>query len=401
MNNNLVKQPNENEQAYLWRVDQMIRSGEYANWAAVTPIVNQQLYDDEIDYKGESAYRKRVAAARDFYEAGVFNNFTDDEYIKTLKEQERKIALEKVKLRDERTLYNREIRGQARFESTVEQLEQLIKKTTPYVYHPKIVNQKNKTAELLVCLSDIHMGLVTDSFFGDYNPEVVKRRLEEYIHEILIIAERHGTSVCSLALLGDQVNGRIHITTMLENRDDVVAQVQTVSEMVSWFISELAEYFSQIYVYSVSGNHSRLDKKDLVLRDERLDSIVMWYAQARLEQFENVAFKPECKYDPTIGYMNIRGLLFLLCHGDFDERSAAGIQKLVMLIGEMPYCVVMGHRHTTAFEEISGVKIIQSGCLCGSGSDYCVSKRITGEPSQAVAVVTDEGIDAFYAVSFS
>lgn len=104
------------------------------------------------------------------------------------------------------------------------------------------------------------------------------------------------------------------------------------------------------------------------------------------------------KYDTTIGYFEIRGNEYLLCHGDYDSKDASGIQKLTMMIRKIPYAVLMGHRHATAYEEISGVRVIQSGTFSGSGADYCIEKRITGEPSQAVAVVSDSGITAFYPV---
>lgn len=66
----LKRQSNENEYQYLFRVDDLIRSGKYLNWQAVVDTVNNELYGDDYDlYKTESAYRKKCKAARDFYEA--------------------------------------------------------------------------------------------------------------------------------------------------------------------------------------------------------------------------------------------------------------------------------------------------------------------------------------------
>lgn len=397
MSEDLIKKSCENEQQYLWRVDNLIRSGKYKNWEEVTPFVNSQLFDDEMDYRGESAFRKKVAAARQFYEANVFKSYDDDEYINELKRQKHEIEIEKMKLHDERTNYNRDSRILARVDSCFQDLMDLVSKTSPYTYKScKIFTDNDR--DLLVCLSDIHMGLETHNLFGNYSPSIAKEYMDRYLEKIKKIQSEQSLDDCYLALLGDQVNGRIHLTTMIENRDDVIEQIQQVSELVSWFISELSKIFNRVFVNSVSGNHSRLDKKEAALRTERLDRIVCWYAKARLCNFSNVIFCDTCKYDPTIAYFNIRGNHFLLCHGDYDPRSAAGVQKLTMMIGEPPYAIVMGHRHANAFEEISGVNIIQSGSFAGSGSDYCIEKRITGEPSQAVAIVSESGIEAFYPV---
>ena len=396
MSDELIKRSDENENQYLWRIDNLIRSGTYKNWEEVTPIVNQQLYDDEMDYKGESAFRKKVAAARQFYEAGVFDTFSEDEYLKKLQKQKEEIELEKIKLRDERTVWGREQRTVARLDNCVEMLGDLIKNTTPYQYIPNSIHYSGYN-DLLVCLSDIHMGLETEGFYGSYDPEVAERYMIHYLSEIRDVAARYEINECYLAILGDLINGKIHLTTMIENRDDVIIQVQQVAELVTWFISELCKTFKHVYVNSVGGNHSRLDKKDAVIRTERLDNLVSWYAKARLHEYPNLTFT-ESRYDPTIAYFNIRGLQFILCHGDYDTKSENGVQKITMMIGEVPYAIVMGHHHTTAYEEISGVKVIQSGSFAGSGSDYCITKRIIGEPSQAVAVVSDRGIEAFYPV---
>ena len=57
------------------------------NWKEITPFVNRELFgDDESQYRDESAYRKAVKYARDFYEAGVFGD-SEDEYYKKLENE--------------------------------------------------------------------------------------------------------------------------------------------------------------------------------------------------------------------------------------------------------------------------------------------------------------------------
>ena len=72
--------------------------------------------------------------------------------------------------------------------------------------------------------------------------------------------------------------------------------------------------------------------------------------------------------------------------------------KLVLWSKNTPYCVLCGHKHYPAMSDISGIKVIQSGSLVGSGDEYTRQKRLTGEPSQTVLIVNDKGIKCHYPI---
>ena len=77
----------QNFHQYIWAMDELVQSGKYKNWKEITPFVNRELFgDDESQYRDESAYRKAVKYARDFYEAGVFGD-SEDEYYKKLENE--------------------------------------------------------------------------------------------------------------------------------------------------------------------------------------------------------------------------------------------------------------------------------------------------------------------------
>ena len=67
------------------------------------------------------------------------------------------------------------------------------------------------------------------------------------------------------------------------------------------------------------------------------------------------------------------------------------------MCGFIPYGILCGHIHTTDFRDISGVKYIRSGTFA-SGGDYVAKQRLKSKPSQAVCVVDDNGVKAFYPV---
>lgn len=58
----------ETEEQYLWKIGQLIDSGELESWDSVNNIVNHELLgDDETLYRTESAWRKKYQAAKKFY----------------------------------------------------------------------------------------------------------------------------------------------------------------------------------------------------------------------------------------------------------------------------------------------------------------------------------------------
>ena len=183
----LAKGEDENDLQFLWRIGEEVSAGKYS-WNDITHYVNEQLYgDDKSKYKGESAYRKKVQAAAKFYEE-VFSKFLDDEYIRELKEQKRSVEEEKVKLRDERTEYNKIHRTQARIDETLQHLEELIKDSSPYE-SVDVKYQGEGDNDLIICISDYHLGSESEKTFvaKEFNEDIAFERLQNYLSSILNI----------------------------------------------------------------------------------------------------------------------------------------------------------------------------------------------------------------------
>ena len=120
--NNFKKLENENFHQYIWRMDELVQSGKYKNWKEITHFVNEELFgDDETQYRDESAYRKAVKYARDFYEAGVFG-VGEDEYYQKLQNEKREIQKVKAQVQTEKLEYSRWLREEARDELITEKI---------------------------------------------------------------------------------------------------------------------------------------------------------------------------------------------------------------------------------------------------------------------------------------
>ena len=312
-------------------------------------------------------------------------------------EQMDDIRKEKQKLNDERAALRKISRENARAEENLAILEQLIRKNGVETLKPNLVNVQDNGNDIIACLSDFHIGLDVMTNFGVYNSDIAKKRLCDYIVEIIKIQRLHKSQNIYLCLLGDEISGNIHPTIQLENRENVIQQIQMAAEAIAAFAYELSCHFENVYIADVPGNHSRIGLKDTCLRDERLDDLIVWYMSAKLDHLPNIQFIDR-KYDSTISSIMVRGNEFLLCHGDYDAYSESGLNKLCMFIGHKPYGILFGHLHHCTFDDLNDVKLIRSGSFVGACGNYEIQKRLYSKPSQMVCIVDEDGVKAFYPV---
>lgn len=389
----------ENEEQFIWRIGQAKDSGVIdMSWNEIADTINAQYREDESEYRTEAAYRKAYQQAKRFYEAGVFDAFKEDDYLHELQEQKYEIKKEKQRLSDERTALNRSLRLTARVEEDLSILKNLISENSKTTLPPPNNYIQQSDNDLIIALSDFHLGLDADTYFGSYNSDIARDRLWQYLNSIIEISALHKSENAYLILLGDLLNGEIHFTTQLENRENLTEQIQKTAELISAFTYELSKHFKIVYVNGVAGNHSRTSYKDQVLRGNRLDNLIPWYMKAKLEHIDRIVFIDWQNYDSTIGTIKIRGNEYLIVHGDFDKFNESGVSKLVMMLGFKPTAIFYGHLHRCSYDEISDIKIIRSGSFCGTYDDYTVSKRFSGRPSQMVCVADENGIKACYPV---
>ncbi len=398
----LERKEGETEIQYLWRIGKMVDAGKIGSWKDITPTLNKQLREDD-EYYDESAYRKKYQAAKKFYDE-IFSQQGDEDFKKEQEEILREIKKEKIKLRDERTESNRGIRIEARVEDKLDYFEKIIANQGKVDYEPlkpaerELIKTKSDN-DLVIMLSDLHIGQTFASAWGRYNLEVAKDRMNQYLNKIIEIKDRHNSENCFVTLQGDMISNSIHKTIAITNRENVIEQVISASEMITAFLAELSKIFNNVTVASVVGNHSRIDKKEDALKDERLDTLIEWYAKSKLENFENIEFIDP--YDNTFNCFVVRNKHYFIVHGDYDKFDMAGVAKLSMMAGYFPYCILFGHRHFPATTEVNGIKLVQSGSFPGAGDDHTIELRLNGKPSQTVLVCNEDGIECNYTVELN
>lgn len=387
----------ESELNYIWRLCSAKDSGLLdMNWEQLGEVFNKELREDETQYYSESAYRKRYQAAKEFYN-DIFKDMQDDAYLKEIEVEKQELKKERYRLSDERAALNKRLREDARLEERLDKLEEKLMSSGEDEY--KVCSHYIKTksdTDLLILLGDLHIGQCFNSFLGKYNIDIAKERLEKYLAEITTIKETHNAENCYVSLQGDLISGSIHKSVQVANSENVIDQIKIVSELLTSFVFELSKIFNKVRVSSVSGNHSRLDRKEDAMKDERMDDIPIWYMKAKLASLDNISF--EIEYDNTFAIMNIRDRQYIHLHGDYDSFDKNGLSNLILMLGHIPDVVTYGHKHYPAYYYIGETQIIQNGSLAGAGDDYTIEKRLRGKASQTVLVCTRDGVIAHYPV---
>lgn len=391
MDDVLKVMPHETEDECLMRIGEAKRDGLLdVKWVDIAEFFNKAFRVDETEYRTESSYRKKFKNYIDAKNLFVKQNLNGVDMSEELSMKLRELEKAKIKLRDERTDYQKSLREDARRESFIELIERAMKeKIDAFDYKASPVI--NSDDDMVVCLSDLHAGIEVDNWWNVYNTQILKNRLHKYLNEIHKIQKTHQCKICHVVLGGDTISGAIHENLRLQNNENVIEQLKIVITYIGEFIYILQEWFESINIYSVSGNHSRLNpNKEYHLKGEELEEMIPFCLKIQFAQNDKVSVCDymACKIDSTISAFKTRGnKLFYIVHGDHDTPSNV-VKNLTLMSGTKPDGIIMGHRHNNALSTEHGVKIIQCGSVVGT-DDYCVDKRISGEPEQCVFITNE------------
>ena len=138
MNDILTKLPDENEGQYIWRIGQAKDAGLIdMTWTELTPRLNAELGIDETEWRGECAWRKKYRVMQQAYDDVFSKQQIDNTQLDDIIAQKRELEKAKIKLRDERTDYQKSLREAARRESFMELVERaMAKNIEPFDYKP-------------------------------------------------------------------------------------------------------------------------------------------------------------------------------------------------------------------------------------------------------------------------
>ena len=296
------------------------------------------------------------------------------------------------KTRDEWAALRRFGREQSRLEevrdairSSVNTLQNLPKVT--YSGAPiKVLN-----GESVLMLSDIHMGAVVDSFYGKYNPQVARNRLQRVVDSACVYCKLFKVKRLHVLNLGDMINGLIHITARIEEQLDMVEQIMTAAEYLSDALNQLQSAAPEVYYRSCTDNHSRMvaDLKQNIEK-ENLNRIIDWFIQERLKNTKIIFANDNLDVDiGKVDLMNGKKLVFVHGHRDKDlSRSILGISSK---LGVPIDYLCLGHYHATMTKTLQKTLVFVNSSMMGSDS-YASSIRLYGPASQTLLIFDNDNV---------
>lgn len=420
---NLHRKPDENEKQYIWRLCTAKDNGiiDY-KWPTLAEIINSELYSDPDDWLNHCVYRKEYRAAKEFYDAvflPAIHSGKEDDTIQKIQKERKELEKVKIQLADQR----RELRKHTRLEARAEHLHEIIKEAAsrlpaytdamerrrqqlPQAGNAEMppTEQHGRETEAVLFLNDWHYGMTTQNVWNVYDTNVCCERVEELLGKVCVYLARHEVNTIHIVLLGDMCAGAIHTGTRVEAEEVVCEQLMSVSEVLAWFIANIAQNVPSVKIYSTYGNHMRTmqNKHDSIHRDN-MERIIPWWLMERFAAFPHVQIIEQEQYAELI-HVNACGYDIVATHGDLEILRKAGPTLHTLFSKTMGIDVdyiVVGDKHHAENIESLGVDCTIVPALCGT-DEYAHTKRLYSSPAQTLMMFTpSEGQECVYRIEFS
>jgi len=391
--NEFKKLENENFHQYIWRMDELVQSGKYKNWKEITSFVNMELFgEDESQYRDESAYRKAVKYARDFYEAGVFG-VGEDEYYKKLQNEKREIQKVKAQVQTEKLEYSRWLREEARDELITEKICDAILSLTPLDI-PQYIHPIHNPRSYVLAFGDEHYGVEFElkGLFGEilnaYSPEIFENRMWDLFNQTVEIIQKENIDTLNVFSMGDFSDGILRTSQLMKLRYGVVDGTIKYADFISNWLNELTKYVRVKY-QSTNGNHTELrmlGQPKGTFTEDNMGKVVSEFIKVRLKDNPNFTYIE----NPT-GYIyeELADCPVLGIHGEVKNMGNA-IKELSSIYRIRIQYLLAGHLHHNKAEEVGvNQEVINIGSIIGI-DDYSLTLRKTSNASAKMLVFEQE-----------
>lgn len=386
MRNELKMRDGESKNAFVHRVYSSKVEDGLTNQMC-KDIINKELGTDYA----ESSLRGIYKVYSEVYDE-ILETVKNTDELEELELKRREFEKEKIRFQDQKREYKNLLRPEARFERILEVLEREIKslnETKPFITHKDIYSNISQREAVLVA-SDWHIGSSFDNYFGKYNLEIAKQRLNKLLNKTIEYCETNKVNTLHLELLGDNISGGIHWSSKVESEEDCVTQSMILCEILEEFIGRLADKIPYVKVYSVVGNHSRvnMNKKDNQ-NGENFERLVPWYLKKRLFNVNNVEIMDKCNIDDGIISFKVINTNIIGVHGDLDKPNQI-INDMIKMFKFVAEEYHMGHLHHHFEKEEHDIEILINGSLQGT-DNYAKDIRKTGRPMQKLMIYDEDG----------
>ena len=316
-------------------------------------------------------------------------------------EKEAQLRRLKIQFQDQRRMYNQLQRRHARVEHLVDTIKEAVKNSDNVIEFPvKDLRQTTtEPTEAALLLSDWHKGQTSANNWNVYNDAIFLKRIKNLVADTIKYGQQNQVEKLHVFVLGDLINGLIHVSTRISNEENVIAQTIQVAEMLKEILKELSQYFD-VYCYFSRGNHDRVtaNKKES-LDDESFFDLLQYVVELAFDKSHPTVHIMKNEIDPEIIRAEIAGHICYGVHGHKDKPQKVA-EKLSTFMHEIPDFIFEGHFHSAAELENNGIEVIVNSSLCGTDA-YAVSLRRNSRPSQKLIIFDKTGRVCTYNLNVS
>lgn len=313
----------------------------------------------------------------------------------------------KIQARHDRAVAEKLIDQQALTDLLVDAVERGAKQAPPVIWRPatEILIRPDAAEEVPVALlSDIHVGTLVDAEemggLGQYNFEILKRRLDRYQTRIAQAIDLHRRDAkikkMVVYMLGDMVEGEVIFDGQAFRIELITVDqlFEGASYIEAWLLGLLATgLVEEIHVVCIYGNHGRTTHKKGASKAHSNWDYVLYRHMAKVLQHETRIkwFIPKAWF----ALVDVMGWRIYGTHGDTVKSWMGipfyGIQRhdarttlLLQSVGVDYHYMVYGDKHITAtLPRVTGQQIMNGSTV--GGSDFSMHQLSTAsEPMQTL-----------------
>lgn len=401
VNDILQHMPGETEDQCIWRIGQAKSNGLLGDmtWVEIATFLNKEFREDETKYYDSSAYRKKYKNFADAYE-GIFSaeQFSSAHLVE-YENQKKEMFKIKKQWEDQRRECKKYWTAEARFDHLINKMIDSVNhlcEIKPLVFDDCFFTDGD--AEAVICWADWHYGMVTDNIWNQYNTEICRQRVSEFVSKAIVRLHVHQVKRLHIMLLGDAAHGSIHTSCRVASEEDTCDQLMQVSEIMAEAINKLSSCVSEVNVYATFGNHLRsIQNKNDSIHSDNMEKIIPWWLEQRLQNNNRVNIIKSDYYEFI--YLNVCGYNIVGAHGDLEKFKQFGLTVNTLFTKKygktIDYTVSADKHHIEEFEQI-GIESILVRSLCGT-DEYSNNNRLYSAPGQTLMIfTTEEGRDGTY-----
>lgn len=384
----LERKTNESKLEYLLRLCKykIEEKPNDLDWQDIVELTNLNVHRDSL--RKAMNIQFGAYAVMKFYEDKIQNGYSNNDLLQDFIEEKKELEKMKMQYQDQKREYRKYLKSEAKFEHLLSEMKKAIKELSPlYIKEDKYNSCLGCEASLI--LSDWHLGLKCKNHWNEFNYKIARERIEKLKRKVIKYCNKHIVDTLHIEIIGDMINGSIHLGNRVESEEDVISQAMSTSEIIANFINDLANEIPSVRVYTLYGNHGRVSpSKNDSIDVENFERLIEWYIKVRLENIDNIKIC-ENEYDETFGYYQLQdGRNIVFSHGNYDKVSRVIDDYSKMLKIHIDE-VHLGHFHNYNEKDDSGRTLLINGTLSGTDT-YSKNLRLVGKPMQTLRIYDED-----------